>query len=271
MPAVSKPRGTKYDVVSDVHGCLPELEELIAQLGYEPPAQRDSVAWTPPPGRHLVVAGDLVDRGPAILDTVELVMAMIAAGDASAVVGNHDDKLLRWLRGHAVKVSQGLEASVREVERRPKAYRARLEEFLASLPSHLVLDEGRLVVAHAGLPERLHGAESAKARDFAMYGAVRAGRDEWGFPIRLDWAAEYGGSARVVYGHTPVITPEWSNRTIDIDTGCVFGNSLTALRYPELELVSVPARQVYQEKGGPFRERGPGGAPVEWQPVARAG
>ena len=130
-----------------------------------------------------------------------------------------------------------------------------------------MLDEGRLVVAHAGLPERLHGIESPKARDFAMYGAVRDGKDEWGFPIRLDWAAEYRGRARIVYGHTPVVTPVWWNQTIDIDTGCVFGNTLTALRYPELELVSVPARRVYQEKGGPFRERGPGGAPVEWQPV----
>ena len=271
MPAVSKPPGTAYDIVSDVHGCLPELEELLTRLGYEPPARPDSLGWSPPPGCHLVIAGDLVDRGPAILDTVDLVMAMIAAGDASAVIGNHDDKLLRWLRGHPVKVSQGLEASVREVERRPKRYRAGLEEFLASLPSHLVLAEGRLVVAHAGLPERLHGTESEKARDFAMYGAVRAGRDEWGFPIRLDWAAEYSGTARIVYGHTPVITPVWSNRTIDIDTGCVFGNTLTALRYPELDIVSVPARHVYQEKGGPFRERGPGGVPVEWHPAARVG
>lgn len=270
MPAVSKPPGTAYDVTSDVHGCLPELEELLTRLGYESPAA-DATAWRPPPGRHLVIAGDIVDRGPAILDTVDLVMAMIAAGEASAVIGNHDDKLLRWLRGRPVKVSQGLEASVREVERRPKAYRARLEEFLASLPSHLVLDEGGLVVAHAGLPERLHGSESGKARDFAMYGAARAGRDEWGFPIRLDWAADYSGLARVVYGHTPVITPVWSNGTIDIDTGCVFGNTLTALRYPELDVISVPARQVYQEKGGPFRERGPGGVPVEWQPAARAG
>lgn len=271
MPAVSKPPGTGFDVVPDVHGCLDELEELLTRLGYTRSGRARGATWTPPPGRHLVIAGDLVDRGPAILETVDVVMAMVAAGDASAVVGNHDDKLLRWLRGRPVKVSTGLEASIREVESRPEAYRRPLEEFLASLPSHLVLDEGQLVVAHAGMPERLHGVESEKSRDFGMYGAVREGRDQWGFPIRLDWAAEYSGTARVAYGHTPVVTPVWWNRTIDIDTGCVFGNSLTALRYPELELVSVPARQVYQEKGGPFRERGPGGTPVDWQPVERAG
>jgi protein phosphatase len=271
MPAVRKPVGTGFDIVSDIHGCLDELKDLLVRLGYAPPTRSGRIAWTPPPGRHLVVSGDLVDRGPAILDTVDLVKAMIAAGDASAVVGNHDDKLLRWLRGRPVKLSTGLEASVREVERRPEGYRGELESFLAGLPSHLVLDGGELIVAHAGLPERLHGSDSPKTRDFAMYGAVREGRDEWGFPIRLDWAAGYSGTARVVYGHTPVLEPVWSNRTIDIDTGCVFGKALTALRYPQLELVAAPARRVYQEKGGPFRERGPGGNPVDWQPVAQAG
>ncbi len=58
--------------------------------------------------------------------------------------------------------------------------------------------------------------------------------------MRYNWAAEYRGSAMVVYGHTPVPEPEWLNRTINIDTGCVFGGKLTALRYPERELVSVP-------------------------------
>jgi protein phosphatase len=271
MPAVSAPPGTAFDVVSDVHGCFDELADLLTTLGYRRPARPGSAAWVPPRGRHLVIAGDIVDRGPAILATIELVQAMIQRGDASAVVGNHDDKLLRWLRGRPVKISPGLEASIREIDGRPKSYRAGLEAFLASLPSHLVLDDGGLVVAHAGLPERLHGVFSEKTRDFAMYGAVRDGRDEWGLPIRLDWAADYRGKARVVYGHTPVVTPIWSNRTIDIDTGCVFGNALAAVRYPELDVVSVPARLVYLEKGSPFRERGPGSAPVEWQPSARAG
>jgi protein phosphatase len=270
MPALSVPAGTAFDVTSDVHGCFDELTDLLATMGYRRPSRRGG-AWTPPRGRHLVIAGDIVDRGPAILDTVELVNAMIARGDASAVVGNHDDKLLRWLRGRPVKASPGLEASIREIDNRPKSYRRRLETFLASLPSHLVLDAGGLVVAHAGLPERLHGVHSEKTRDFAMYGAVREGRDQWGLPIRLDWAADYRGAARVVYGHTPVVTPVWTHGTIDIDTGCVFGHALTAVRYPELDVVSVPARRVYLEKGGPFRERGPGSAPVDWQPRARAG
>ena len=71
-------------------------------------------------------------------------------------------------------------------------------------------------------------------------------------PVRCNWAAEYRGRASVVYGHTPVPESEWLNRTINIDTGCVFGGSLTALRWPEKELVSVPALQTYADPVRPF-------------------
>jgi protein phosphatase len=64
----------------------------------------------------------------------------------------------------------------------------------------------------------------------------------------------------VVYGHTPVPEPQWLNQTINIDTGCVFGARLTALRYPEMELVSVPAAAQYA------RPR-PGDGEAEPEPV----
>ena len=105
----------------------------------------------------------------------------------------------------------------------------------------LCLDDGKLVVAHAGMKEEMQGRGSGKVRDFALYGETTGETDEFGLPVRYNWAAEYRGKAMVVYGHTPVPEPEWLNRTINIDTGCVFGGKLTALRYPEKELVSVPA------------------------------
>ena len=256
----SFPPGTAWDILTDVHGCLDEFSDLLAQLGYATDADG---GWTPPDGRHLVIAGDLVDRGPAIPGLLRVAMRMVENGTLSATIGNHDDKLLRALRGRSVRVTHGLEASLAQLAEEPGSFREEVEEFLTGLPSHLVLDDGRLVVAHAGLPEDLHGVESPAVRDLAMYGAVEKGRDAWGLPLRLDWAADYRGAARVVYGHTPVVEPVWWNNTIDIDTGCVFGHRLTALRYPELELVSVPARQSYVAKGSPFRVRGPGGPPAE--------
>jgi protein phosphatase len=262
MRGPALPPGTAFDILVDVHGCLDEFGDLLGELGWSRP-DRAGDAWRPPSGRHLVIAGDLVDRGPKIVDLLRAVMAMVAAGSVSVTVGNHDDKLLRALRGRSVRVTHGLEASLEQLGREPEPLREQVRDFLASLPSHLVLDGGRLVVAHAGLPEKLHGREGRRVRDFAMYGATAKGQDEHGLPIRLDWTATYRGAARVVYGHTPVIEPVWRHRTIDLDTGCVFGHRLTALRYPELDLVWVPARRVYQQKGGPFRVGGPGGPPAD--------
>ena len=98
----------------------------------------------------------------------------------------------------------------------------------------------------------MQGRGSGKVRDFALYGETTGETDEFGLPVRCNWAAEYRGSAMVVYGHTPVPEPEWLNRTVNIDTGCVFGGKLTALRYPEKEFVSVPAARTYCEPARPF-------------------
>ncbi|HEX6987246.1 MAG TPA: polynucleotide kinase-phosphatase, partial [Planctomycetaceae bacterium] len=125
------------------------------------------------------------------------------------------------------------------------------------LVSHYVLDDGKLVVAHAGMKQEMQGRGSRRVRDFALYGETTGETDEFGLPVRHNWAAEYRGPATVVYGHTPVPEPEWLNRTVNIDTGCVFGGRLTALRYPEKEFVSVPAKRTYCEPSRPFL---PGGA-----------
>lgn len=272
LPGPIRANADGFDVLSDVHGCVEELEDLLRALRYRSP-EPGHRGWRPPRGRRLVVAGDLVDRGPEIPAVLRLAMEMVASGDALIVVGNHDDKLRRALMGRPVKVTHGLEASLEQLGRETMSFRTHVRDFLATLPSHALLDDGALVVAHAGLPERLHGNPSEMARDIAMYGPTRRGEDEWGFPVRLDWAADYTGRAKVVYGHTPVVDPVWRNGTIDIDTGCVFGGSLTAIRYPELEIVSVPARAAYQDKGSPFRIGGPGGPPAiaDGPGVPRAG
>jgi protein phosphatase len=234
-----------FDIVGDIHGCADELEELLARLGWS--------GGRHPEGRKLVFLGDLVDRGPRVPDVLRIVMDMVQAGTALCVPGNHDDKLKRWLQGKKVRIAHGLEQSIEQLEDHPRAFRERVLIFLDGLVSHYVLDGGRLVVAHAGMKQEMQGRASGRVRDFALYGETTGESDEFGLPVRYNWAADYRGSATVVYGHTPVHRPEWLNNTINVDTGCVFGGHLTALRYPEVELVSVPARQVYRESKRPFQ------------------
>ncbi len=121
----------------------------------------------------------------------------------------------------------------------------RLTSFFSALPAHLVLDQGRLVVAHAGLKEKMHGREAPSVLDFALYGDTIGEIDKMGLPVRRIWAADYRGDPYILYGHVAVRKAEWLNRTLDLDTGCVFGGSLTAMRYPEMELVTIPARRKY--------------------------
>ena len=251
-----------FDIIGDVHGCADELEQLLERLGYgkiviaghEP--GWSNVGYVHPEGRKAVFVGDLVDRGPRVLDTLSIARNMVTFGSALCVPGNHDMKLLKKLNGRDVQITHGLAESLAEIDALPDDVRTpftkSLAEFLDGLVSHYVLDGGKLVVAHAGMKAEMQGRGSGKVRDFALYGETTGETDEFGLPVRYNWAAEYRGSAMVVYGHTPVPEAEWLNRTINIDTGCVFGGKLTALRYPEKEFVSVPAARTYCEPARPF-------------------
>jgi protein phosphatase len=237
-----------FDIIGDVHGCCDELEALLTTLGYQLKEQ----TYIHPAGRKAVFLGDLVDRGDRILDTLNLVQKMVTAESALCVPGNHDYKLLRQLKGQKVTINHGLDKTLAELESLDETERQSLQSFLTGLVSHYVLDDGRLIVAHAGMKQAYQGRGSAKVRDFALYGETTGEIDEFGLPVRHNWASEYRGDAMVVYGHTPVPEPVWLNGTIDVDTGCVFGGKLTALRYPERELVSVPALKVYCEPVKPL-------------------
>ena len=242
-----------FDVIGDVHGCRAELEALLGDLGYAIARDGDGRAvGAHHAGRTAVFVGDLVDRGPDTPGVLRLVMGMVAAGDALCVPGNHENKLLRALRGRNVQVSHGLAESLEQLAAQPPEFRAAVESFVDDLVSHYVLDGGRLVVSHAGILERYQGRASGRVRSFCLYGQTTGETDEYGLPVRYPWAAEYRGRAMVLYGHTPVPEPEWVNNTLCLDTGCVFGGRLTALRYPERELVSVPAAKVWYEPARPF-------------------
>ncbi|MEO1625845.1 MAG: polynucleotide kinase-phosphatase, partial [Bacteroidota bacterium] len=246
-----------FDIIGDVHGCFRELRSLLTRMGYRVVRHRDRTrnhGYTvrPPKGRTALFVGDLVDRGPASNEVLRLVMSMVDNGSAICVSGNHDAKLLRKLQGKNVKLQHGLAETMAQLEGEPAEFIEAVKTFLKSLISHYVLDAGRLVVAHAGLREDMQGRSSGAVRSFCLYGETTGEIDEFGLPVRHDWAKEYQGRAHVVYGHTPVPNAEWLNRTIDIDTGCVFGGKLTALRYPERTLVAVEAEKVYAEPSRPI-------------------
>ncbi len=245
-----------FDIIGDVHGCHGELLSLLDRLGYDTGA--DPIVH--PEGRRTVFLGDLVDRGPAVAEVLDVAMSMVAAGSALCIAGNHEVKLSRALAGRNVTVSHGLAESLEQLQRRAPEFTERVSRFIDGLISHYVLDGGRLVVAHAGLPERYHGRSSGRVRDLALYGDTDGETDEFGLPVRYRWAEDYRGEASVVYGHTPVPVAEWVNNTICVDTGAVFGGELTALRWPERELVSVPAVAEHYE---PIRPAGSAdGAPA---------
>ena len=236
-----------FDIIGDVHGCFDELTLLLTALGY---TVEDHTA-TPPEGRQAVFLGDLVDRGPKTPDVLKLVMEMVESGTALCVPGNHDMKFLRKLCGKDVQITHGLADTLSQMAGEPPEFTDAVSRFLDGLVSHYVLDGGKLVVAHAGMKAEMQGRGSGKVREFALYGETTGETDEFGLPVRYNWAEQYRGTADVVYGHTPVPAPEWLNHTLNIDTGCVFGGSLTALRWPEREIVSVPALTMYAAPEAP--------------------
>jgi protein phosphatase len=240
-----------FDFIGDVHGCADELVALLELLGYDVAPDRSTARH--PDGRRAFFVGDLVDRGPDSPGVLRLVMGMVRDATGSCVPGNHENKLGRALSGRNVRTSHGLAETLEQLAGESEQFRAEVGAFIDSLVSHAVLDDGHCVVAHAGLPERFHNRSSGAVRSFALYGDTTGETDEFGLPVRYPWARDYRGSALVVYGHTPVPETEWINNTICIDTGCVFGGKLSALRYPEREVVSVPAARTYWEPARPLQ------------------
>ena len=240
-----------FDVIGDVHGCCDELEALLGALGYEVVWKDGAPRVAAPHGRMAVFVGDLVDRGPRTPDVIRLVRAMCEAGTAFCVMGNHDQKLARALGGAKVKMAHGLQESLDQIAAEPEGFAEEARRFLKELRSRCWLDGGRLAVAHAGIKADMIGRGSGEVRAFTMFGETTGEVDEFGLPERIDWARDHRGEVAVVYGHVPVAEAEWVNETIDIDTGCVFGGRLMALRWPEREVASVPARETYARAARP--------------------
>ncbi|WP_223592802.1 bis(5'-nucleosyl)-tetraphosphatase PrpE [Neobacillus bataviensis] len=236
----------KIDIIGDIHGCLPEFQNLTSKLGYK----WDSGIPLHPGNRVLGFVGDLTDRGPASLMIAEIVWELVINHKkAYYTPGNHCNKLYRFFLGNKVQIKHGLETTVAEYEslykKDQQSIRKKFIELYEKASLYLVLDKQMLVIAHAGIKQEYIGQTHAKVKEFVLYGDISGEKHPDGSPVRRDWAKKYHGEACIVYGHTPVNEPRIINNTYNIDTGAVFGGMLTALRYPEMEIVSVPSTMPY--------------------------
>lgn len=234
------------DIVGDIHGCFNEFQKLTVKLGYN----WESGIPLHPGGRILGFVGDLTDRGPESLKVINIVWKLVIDKKAAYYTpGNHCNKLYRFFLGNKVQKTHGLETTVAEYEGLTKQgqhkVRQQFMELYEKAPLYLVLDEQKLVIAHAGIKEKDIGQTNSKVKTFVLYGDITGEKNPDGTPVRRDWAKEYSGKACIVYGHTPVKEARIMNKTYNIDTGCVFGNKLSALCYPEMEIVSVPSAMPY--------------------------
>ncbi|MFB6465358.1 bis(5'-nucleosyl)-tetraphosphatase PrpE [Cytobacillus sp. Hz8] len=230
------------DIIGDIHGCFEEFQSLIEQLGYT----WDAGIPIHPKDRRLAFVGDITDRGPQSLKIIHIVWTLVIKHQAAYYVpGNHCNKLYRYFRGNKVQITHGLETTVAEIQALNKKEQANIRnqfiELYETAPLYLILDQGKLVIAHAGIREDYIGKNHAKVKTFVLYGDITGETHEDGSPVRRDWAKNYQGKPYIVYGHTPVKNPRIINKTYNIDTGAVFGGKLTALKYPELEILSVPS------------------------------
>ncbi|MCW5590344.1 MAG: metallophosphoesterase [Legionellales bacterium] len=240
-----------FDIIGDLHGCYDELVLLLQRLGYEIQLHgRQKIIH--PQQRKLVFLGDLCDRGPNSLGVLRLVMDIVNQQQGYCVLGNHDKKLNRYLHGADVALTYGFETTRDELQQASESFRLEAKHFLNDCFYHYVFDEGKLAVAHAGLQEEFIGRCSGEMANFCLFGPKSSEVDQYGLHIRYPWAKDYRGDTKIIYGHTPVAEAKWVNNTINLDTGCVFGGKLTALRYPECELVSVPASKQYYESLKPI-------------------
>jgi protein phosphatase len=239
-------RKLKIDIIGDIHGCYKEFQELTKLLGY---------GWETgipihPEGRQLGFVGDLTDRGPESLKIIDIVWNLvIERKQAYYTPGNHCNKLYRYFLGNKVQTTHGLETTVAEYlaigKKDQQKVRHQFIELYENAPLYLTLDDGQLIIAHAGIKEKYIGQTGAKVKTFVLYGDITGEKNPDGTPIRRDWAKEYKGKPCIVYGHTPVKEVRKVNNTYNIDTGAVFGGKLSALRYPEMEIASVPASMPY--------------------------
>ncbi len=229
-----------FDIIGDVHGCADALKKLLGKLGYQ---QDEDGHYFHPLKRTAVFTGDVVDRGEQSLPVLKIIMQMEKDGVALMVMGNHDERLLRYLDGNGVDVAHGLQTTAKELEQADQRTKEEIADFLRNLPAYLWLDGGSLVVVHAGIRREYLGKDTREIREYCLYGPEKREFDRLGFPSTEEWSADYQDDMKVVFGHIPAERVYKIHNTYGVDTACVFGYHLSALCYPEMLVKQVRNRK----------------------------
>ena len=214
-------------LIGDVHGCLPELERLLREIDVDPTADR------------VILVGDLTAKGP---DSPGVV-ALAREQGFSAVLGNHDAKVLSLRRAGALDATRGAEPGTHA------HVAARLGggdwRYLEELPLYLSLPELATLVVHAGFVPGVPLPEQPRHLLLNMRSITPKGEPSKRVHDGVPWGSRWPGPAHVVFGHDAVRGLQKHPYATGLDTGCVYGNALTGLILPERRLVSVPARRAY--------------------------
>lgn len=254
--------GNGIDLIGDIHGCYDEFIELLGKLGY---LENQEGYYVHPDGRKILSLGDVMSRGPRSIDTLQFFHKHVEAGLAYMIDSNHGWKIARWLDGRQVTLAHGDEKVEAEFEIFEKQagkdavdlLKKQVKEMLLEAKSHYIIQKNGVNVAvavHAGIKDYYIGKQSPRISDFCRYGDTD-GLDENGKPLRKDWTLNHKSSELILWGHDPKPQPLQINHTLNIDQGVVFGGRLTAIRYPEMDLVSVKAKQDYANvPDNPLRE-----------------
>ena len=208
-------------VVGDIHGCYDELVALLDEVGLKK-------------SYRVVSVGDLITKGPKSREVLDLFMS---DKRLSTVIGNHDLILRRRWSGEDVE----LNSSQKEARKELKGEKDLYMTFLNGLPFTIDLDTH--LVVHAGLRPNveLHSQTTGDLTRLRTLGADR--ESEEGTP----WYHVYNGEKIVLFGHWPSAEPRRGPKAIGLDTGCVYGRTLTAYIIETDEFVSVKAKKAYDE------------------------
>jgi diadenosine tetraphosphatase ApaH/serine/threonine PP2A family protein phosphatase len=207
-------------VIGDIHGCYDELVALLQKIHL---AAEDRV----------VAVGDLVVKGPQNRQVLDLFQR---DPRFSSVIGNHDQALLHYWSGESTTLKAAQKRTAKELESDLQRY----FDYLKGLP--FMIDLGRYLVVHAGLRPDVPLGEQTRTDLTTLRTLGDDPTSKFGTP----WYEVYQGDQIVLVGHWPDSKPKIARRAIGLDTGCVYGNALTAYIIETEEFVAVPAKAVYE-------------------------